>query len=55
MAMTTDTRMYTDEEYRRATARCLQCPEMGECELFLQMQEGGQVIKHCPKGRANVI
>ena len=50
-----DTRMFTDEEYRKAMERCLGCEEMLECELFLTMKEGGQVIKYCPRGVLNII
>jgi hypothetical protein len=50
-----DTRIYTDEEYQKALERCIECPERADCELFLQMKGGGQVIKHCPQGRANVV
>jgi hypothetical protein len=50
-----DQRMYTDKEYQRAMERCLKCEEAEECELFLQMQKGGQIVRHCPKGKANVI
>ena len=47
--------MYTDEDYRKAMERCLECDERLECELFIGMNEGGQVVKYCPKGKANVI
>ena len=50
-----DPRMYIDEEYRKAMQRCLECEERLECELFLQMKEGGQIIIHCPRGKANVV
>lgn len=50
-----DSRIYVDENYRKAMERCVECPDKEECELFLQMKEGGQIISHCPRGRANVI
>ncbi len=50
-----DTRIYVNEDYRKAVERCLECSERESCELFLQMKDGGQIIEHCPKGKANVI
>ena len=50
-----DHRMYTDEEYRKAMERCIECEERMECELFLGMNNGGQAVKFCPKGKANVL
>jgi hypothetical protein len=50
-----DPRIYVDDEYRRAVERCLECAEKEECELFLQMKQGGQIIVICPRGRANVV
>ncbi|MCK4758139.1 MAG: hypothetical protein KAS67_06795 [Thermoplasmata archaeon] len=50
-----DQRLYSDSEYRKAMERCLDCPVMIECEMFVTMKNGGQVIQICPKGRPNVI
>jgi hypothetical protein len=50
-----DPRVYVDEDYRRAVERCLECSEREECELFLQMKQGGQTIVICPRGKANVV
>jgi len=47
--------MFTDGEYRKAMERCLDCEERLDCEMFLTMKNGGQVLHHCPKGKANVI
>ncbi len=55
MCDTMDPRMFTNEEYRKAMERCLDCEDRFECEPFLTMKEGGQVIRHCPKGKPSVI
>lgn len=47
--------MYTDEDYRKAMERCLECQERLECKLFIGMKKGGQAVKFCPKGKANVL
>jgi hypothetical protein len=51
----TDLRLVTDEEYRKAVERCVECPDSEECEPFQYMLKGGPVVRHCPKGRPNVI
>ena len=47
--------MYTDDEYRKAMERCLECDERLECEMFIDMNNGGLAVKFCPKGKANVL
>jgi hypothetical protein len=50
-----DPRLFTDEDYRKAVERCVECPYCEDCEPFQYMLKGGPVIRHCPRGRANVI
>ena len=50
-----DHRLFMNEEFRKAAERCVECPDREECEPFQAMMKGGLVVKHCPKGRPNVI
>ena len=50
-----DPRFFIDENYRHAMERCLECEDREECELFLQMKEGGQIVVHCPRGIMKMV